>query len=98
MPERGSQRCGEMLPLLLLLRHECDKLRVFSQVIQLGVLVKQRIIWKALIGGHSQPFHRLLWFLHKSVSGGDVVRRVMEVSVAAANGQCSLDRLLSFAL
>jgi hypothetical protein len=42
----------ELFPLLLLLRHEGNKARVFSQVIQLSVTFKKRIVREALIGGH----------------------------------------------
>src|SRR5450631_1546808 len=81
-----------MLPLLLLLRHKCNKARVLSQVIQLGVALEKWIIREALIGGDLQPFYRLLWFIHKSVGGSNVVRRVMKVSVTTSDPDSALDR------
>jgi hypothetical protein len=59
-----KSECGaEMLPLLLLLRHKCNKPRIVSQFVQLGVALKERIIRETLIRGHLQPFHRLLWLI-----------------------------------
>src|SRR5436853_7434488 len=87
-----------MLPLLLLLRHKRSKPRVLSYVVQLSVTLKKRIIREALLGGDLQPFHRLLGLIHKSVSGSDVIRRVMEVSVTTANLDRVLDGGFRFAL
>src|SRR3984957_19811451 len=93
-----SQCRAEVLPLLFLLRHKCEKTRIFSQVIQLSVAFEKQIVRKALIGRHLQPLHRLLGLMHQSVCGSNVVRRVMKVSVAASDLDCVLDRGFGFAV
>src|SRR6266705_1772576 len=54
-------------PLLLQLSHESNEPLVLPQVVQVGIVLKQRITGEAIIGSGLQPFNRLLRFLEQGV-------------------------------
>ena len=71
-----------MLKLLLLPLHEGDEAGILSKVIQIGILLEQRIAREAIICRHVQPLDCLFTFIHERVSTGDVIGGMMEVSKA----------------
>jgi hypothetical protein len=70
-----------ILPLLPLFRQECGEAGILSKVIQIGIPLEQRVAREAVVSRHLQPLDSLLRFIHERISTGDVIGRMMEVTL-----------------
>jgi hypothetical protein len=70
--------------LLLQLRHQGEKARVVSEVVQIRLLRKHRVTRKAVVGCRLQPLEGWRRLLQDCIRAGNVIRRVMKVTEALA--------------
>ncbi len=74
-----------MFPLLLELCQQRDEPRIFSNAVEVRVVLKEGIAGESILRGPDQEFDRLFGLFHDGISAADVVGSVMEVAKTFAS-------------
>ena len=84
-----------LFPLLLQLRHQRDKARIFSEPLQVWIALEQWITREAVVRRRLEPLDRRLSFLHHGISASDVISGMVKVAEALSLFYGAPDLVLS---
>src|SRR5262245_8563295 len=93
-----SQDSSVPLPLLFQLSHPLYESRIFPEMVQIGIIFKQRMTGKTVIRRRLQPIDGLLSLFHHRISASDVISGMVKVAEALSPFHRASDLGLSLIL